>query len=170
MKKILFVLVIFSGLIACKSNDKKTTDNTSNLSGDNKNAMTDLKNSDTSHSGLNATDANAANTDNADFTTIQWLDSSTLKLGKLKKGNSVEITFRFKNTGTKNLIIENVTAQCGCTIPEKPERPFAPGEEGIIKAKFNGSGSGTITKQVYVTANTNPSKSHTLTFTGDIIE
>lgn len=168
MKKILFALLIFSGLIACKNSDKKTADNTANLIGENKNAMTDLKTSDTAHSGLTTTDA--ANTENADFTTIQWLDSTTLKLGKLKKDNSIEITFRFKNSGTKNLIIENVTAQCGCTIPEKPEKPFAPGEEGIIKAKFNGSGSGTITKQVYVTANTNPSKSHTLTFTGDIIE
>ncbi len=147
MKKIFFAFVILSGLIACKSNDKKAV--AAPLTQEEK--------------------AKAAN-DTANFTTIQWLDSTSTNLGKLKKDNSVEITYRFKNTGTKNLIIESVTAQCGCTIPEKPEQAFAPGEEGIIKAKFNGSGSGVITKQVYVTANTNPTKSHTLTFSGEIIE
>jgi uncharacterized protein YcfL len=147
MKKIFFALVILSGLIACKSNDKKAE--TTPLTQEEK--------------------AKAAN-DTANFTTIQWLDSTSTNLGKLKKDNSVEITYRFKNTGTKNLIIESVTAQCGCTIPEKPEQAFAPGEEGIIKAKFNGSGHGIITKQVYVTANTTPAKDHTLTFSGEIIE
>ncbi len=74
------------------------------------------------------------------------------------------MTFRFKNTGNKSLVIENVTAQCGCTIPEKPEKPFAPGEEGVIKAKYNGSGHGEVRKEVYVTANTSPDKAYTLTF------
>ncbi len=147
MKKIFFALVILSGLIACKSNDKKAV--TGPLTQEEK--------------------TKAAN-DSANFTTIQWLDSTSTNLGKLKKDNSVEITYRFKNTGTKNLIIESVTAQCGCTIPEKPEQAFAPGEEGVIKAKYNGSGHGIITKQVYVTANTSPSKDHTLTFSGEIIE
>ena len=76
----------------------------------------------------------------------------------------MRVSFRFKNTGTKNLIIQSVTAQCGCTIPEKPEKPFAPGEEGVIKAKYNGSGHGETRKEVYVTANTNLPDKHTLTF------
>jgi hypothetical protein len=147
MKKIFFSLVILTGLIACKTNDKKAVAAT-----------------------LTQEEKNKAANDTANFTTIEWLDSTSSNLGKLKKDNSVEITYRFKNSGTKNLIIESVTAQCGCTIPEKPEQPFAPGEEGVIKAKFNGSGHGIITKQVYVTANTSPSKNHTLTFSGEIIE
>ena len=147
MKKIFFSLVILTGLIACKTNDKKAVSAT-----------------------LTQEEKTKAANDTANFTTIEWLDSTSSNLGKLKKDNSVEITYRFKNSGTKNLIIESVTAQCGCTIPEKPEQPFAPGEEGVIKAKFNGSGHGIITKQVYVTANTSPSKNHTLTFSGEIIE
>jgi len=109
-------------------------------------------------------------TDTTNFTTLTWIDSTTQSLGNLKKDKEIEITWRFKNTGDKNLIVENVTASCGCTIPEKPEQPFAPGQEGIIKAKFNGSGSGSITKQVHVIANTKPSKEHTLTFTGVVSE
>ncbi len=147
MKKILISIVIAASLIACKNSDKKAVEKT-----------------------LTQEEKEKAATDTANFTTIQWLDSTTTNLGKLTKDKSIEITYRFKNTGTKNLIIESVSAQCGCTIPEKPEKPFAPGEEGVIKAKFNGSGKGTISKQIYVMANTNPQKDHTLTFTGEIIE
>ena len=103
----------------------------------------------------------------ANATRIQWIDPVVKEMGTLKKDKSVEITYRFKNVGDKPLVIENVTAQCGCTIPEKPQQPFAPGEEGVIKATFNGVGHGMISKQVYVTTNTNP-KSHTLTFNGEI--
>ena len=140
-------MVIAVSLIACKNSDKNAVEKT-----------------------LTQEEKEKAVTDTANFTTIQWLDSTTTNLGKLTKDKSIEITYRFKNTGTKNLIIESVSAQCGCTIPEKPEKAFAPGEEGVIKAKFNGSGKGTISKQIYVMANTNPQKDHTLTFTGEIIE
>ena len=108
--------------------------------------------------------------DTTNFTTLVWIDSTTQQLGKLKKDKEIEITWRFKNTGDKNLIIENVTAECGCTIPEKPEQPFAPGQEGVIKAKYNGSGSGMITKKVHVLANTKNIKDHTLTFSGEVSE
>lgn len=140
-------MVIAVSLIACKNSDKNAVEKT-----------------------LTQEEKEKAVIDTANFTTIQWLDSTTTNLGKLTKDKSIEITYRFKNTGTKNLIIESVSAQCGCTIPEKPEKAFAPGEEGVIKAKFNGSGKGTISKQIYVMANTNPQKDHTLTFTGEIIE
>ena len=147
MKKTLFAFVILACLIACKSNDKKTD-----------------------APPLTQEEKNKAVNDSANFTTIQWVDSTTLSLGKLKKDREVEVTFRFKNSGDKNLIIENVSAGCGCTIPEKPEQPFAPGQEGVIKAKFNGSGHGPISKTVTVIANTNPQKEHILTFTGEIEE
>ncbi len=136
------------GFAACKTNDKKVTD----------------------HSALTSEQKEKALMDTANFTRIEWLDGNSRDLGKLKKDQSVEVTFRFKNSGDKNLVIENVSASCGCTIPEKPERPFAPGEEGIIKAKFNGSGQGTITKQITVIANTTPQKDHSLTFSGEIKE
>jgi len=106
--------------------------------------------------------------DTTKYTQIQWIDSIDRQLGQLKPGKEVQITWRFKNAGDKPLIIEGVSASCGCTIPEKPEKPLLPGEEGVIKATFNGSGTGVIAKQVHVTANTNPTKNHTLSFGGTI--
>jgi hypothetical protein len=107
--------------------------------------------------------------DSASFTTITWLDSTTKNLGDLELGKSVDISYRFKNSGNKNLVFEMVDAPCGCTIPEKPEKPFAPGEEGEIKATFNGQGFGTIEKTIRVKTNTTPSTEQILTFKGNII-
>jgi hypothetical protein len=108
--------------------------------------------------------------DSANFTTVEWLDSTYKDLGKMVEGQQIEVSFRFRNTGEKNLIIADVTASCGCTVPEKPEKPFAPGEEGVIKAKFDSNGRpvGENRKEVYVTANTRPSVSQSLTFRVEI--
>ena len=148
MKKTVLIMVAALALVACKSNDKKA-------------APVETTSKE---------EIQKAVTDSTQFTTLQWLDSTTQQLGDLTKDKEVEITWRFKNAGDKILIIENVSAQCGCTIPEKPQQPFAPGEEGVIKAKFNGSGTAgqPVSKQVYVIANTNPSKNHTLVFSGKI--
>jgi Protein of unknown function (DUF1573) len=153
MKNALVILTAVVAMAACKSADKKT-----GISG------TDTLNKITPEL------IEKAQKDTANYTTIQWIDSTTRNLGNLKKDETVEVTFRFKNSGDKTLIIESVTASCGCTIPEKPEQPIAPGEEGVIKAKYNGSGSGTISKNVTVIANTKPSIQHTLIFTGNVEE
>jgi hypothetical protein len=72
----------------------------------------------------------------------------------VKEGPQVDIAFRFKNTGDKNLVVENVTAGCGCTIVEKPQEPFEPGETGTIKAKFTTQGHpGTNDKSIFVSTN-----------------
>ena len=108
-------------------------------------------------------------TDTANFTTIQWLDS-VQNFGKVADGEKVLISFHFKNSGDKPLVVTNVTAGCGCTVPEKPEAPIAPGEEGMIKAEFNSEGKvGQVSKNVNVTCNT-LQQNYTLIFEGEVIE
>ena len=121
---------------------------------------------------LSETDQAKTVSDSGNFTTIAWLDSTSIKLGKVKKGEVVEVAFRFKNTGDKPLVISNVTAGCGCTVPEKPEAAYAPGSEGVIKAKFDSKNQVPMlhTKPVTVEANTTPSKTHHLNFTVEITE
>lgn len=104
-----------------------------------------------------------ATVDPATFTTIEWLDS-TFDKGTITEGEKIELAYRFKNTGDKPLIIENVQVSCGCTVAEKPQEPIAPGKEGVIKAVFNSENKqGKIHKTVTVTANTER-KSYPLTF------
>ena len=77
--------------------------------------------------------------------------------GKIEEGKTLDVSFRFKNVGDKPLVISNVSASCGCTIPETPKKPYAPGETGVIKASFNSSGKvGSNSKQVNVFANLDP--------------
>ncbi len=148
--KYLFIFLAGSMLWACNSNEAAT------------NTTTDAGNAAT-------TEANVASADN--LTTIQWLDSTHQNLGKIKEGQVVEISWRFKNTGTKPLVITNVSASCGCTVPAKPERPIAPGGEEIIKAQFDSKDRvGPQHKDVYVEANTSGSNSTQLSFALEVIK
>lgn len=52
-------------------------------------------------------------------------------------GGKVSHTFEFTNTGDANLVIIDARADCGCTVPEYPTAPIAPGKKGKIKVTFN---------------------------------
>lgn len=103
--------------------------------------------------------------DSARYTTIQWLDS-TKDFGTIPEGQKVDVSFRFRNTGSSPLVITNVRPSCGCTIAEQPQQPIAPGGEGKISATFNSNGhTGVNRKALFVTANTKGSQNYSLHFT-----
>ncbi|HEX8462319.1 MAG TPA: DUF1573 domain-containing protein [Segetibacter sp.] len=70
--------------------------------------------------------------------------------GKVKQGVPVTYTFSFKNTSSTPVVIENATAQCGCTTPEYPKGVVAKGATEKIKVTYNAASMGTFTKQVTV--------------------
>ena len=110
--------------------------------------------------------------DSSKHTTLEWLDPVEQNLGSIEKGQIAEITWKFKNTGDQPLFITNVRAGCGCTTPDVPKEPIAPGGESEIKAKFNSSNfTGHVSKEVFVQANNknpNNGSDNKLTFTADI--
>lgn len=66
--------------------------------------------------------------------------------------------FKFTNTGENPLIISNATGSCGCTVPNYPRNPIAPGETGEIEVVYSpGKQVNQQTKTVSITANTEPS-------------
>ena len=86
-------------------------------------------------------------------------DKKTWDFGTITDGEVVEHTFRFTNTGTTDLVISSASASCGCTIPNWPKEPIAPGEKGEIKVEFNSNGKkDMVTKDITILANTNPVK------------
>ncbi|MFN2457298.1 MAG: DUF1573 domain-containing protein [Chitinophagaceae bacterium] len=116
------------------------------------------------------TNATNAIDDSANYTSLQWIDSTHQELGQVQQGQVVEVIWRFINDGNKPLIVTNVSASCGCTVAEKPEEPVAPGGEGTIKAKFDSKGrEGTQRKDLYVTTNTKSSTNHQLSFSVNIL-
>lgn len=110
--------------------------------------------------------------DSSKSTTLEWIDPVVQNLGNMERGQIAEITWKFRNTGTHPLYVTDVHAGCGCTTPDPPKEPIAPGAEGTIKAKFNSSNfEGHVTKEVYVQANNtnrNNETNNKLTFTADI--
>ena len=106
--------------------------------------------------------------DTSRFTTIQWIDS-TKDYGKIPEGQKLDVSFRFRNTGTTPLVIERVQPSCGCTVAEQPLEPIAPGAEGLIKASFNSEGrTGINHKSLLVIANTKGNQNHSLQFVVEV--
>ncbi|HZJ21209.1 MAG TPA: DUF1573 domain-containing protein, partial [Pricia sp.] len=56
--------------------------------------------------------------------------------GTIEQGTPQETAFKFTNTGNAPLIITNATSSCGCTVPDPPKEPIAPGETGELIVKF----------------------------------
>ena len=77
--------------------------------------------------------------------------------GKVKQDTQNKYKFKFRNTGTNPLIIENAVGSCGCTVPTYPKEPIAPGASGEIEVVYSpGKQKGQQQKTVTVTANTEP--------------
>jgi hypothetical protein len=148
MKTAFFLIAVTVVMAACNQADTKT--GTSN----------------TAESNPSTISQDIAMGDTANYTTIEWMDSVHQDLGKIKEGEMPEISWKFKNTGNKPLVIVNASGTCGCTVAEKPEQPVAPGETGVIKAKFSSEGRvGPNNKQVAVTANAKGANPQYLGFT-----
>ncbi|MGL4292119.1 MAG: DUF1573 domain-containing protein [Bacteroidales bacterium] len=80
----------------------------------------------------------------------------------------VTTEFEFTNTGNAPLLITRTAASCGCTTPDYPKEPIAPGKKGVIKVTYNAQGRpGVFQKTVYVFANTDPEKT-TLIIKGNV--
>ncbi|NJB72475.1 hypothetical protein GGR42_002966 [Saonia flava] len=85
---------------------------------------------------------------------IMTFDKSEHDFGTIDQGTPQEFAFTFTNTGNAPLIITDAKSTCGCTVPNPPKEPIAPGETGELMVKFNGSGQNQVTKSITVTANT----------------
>jgi hypothetical protein len=102
------------------------------------------------------------------LTTIQWMDS-VRNFGKITEGQKLAVSFRFKNTGNKPLVIESVRPACGCTIADYPKQPLQPGEEGEVTGEFDSQGRvGQQHKEMTVISNT-PGGPHNLVFEVNVI-
>ncbi|PSL07831.1 DUF1573 domain-containing protein [Cecembia rubra] len=64
----------------------------------------------------------------------------SIDFGNITQGDRVEHTFVFTNTGDAPLVISNVAVTCGCTAPNWPKQPIAPGATGELKVVFNSAG------------------------------
>ena len=95
-----------------------------------------------------------------DGTAVMRVPQTVWDFGNIKeKSGSASHEFEFYNDGNGNLVILDAKAECGCTRPEYPDKPIAPGKKGKIKVNYNPVGRlGSFEKTVTVRTNGNPKK------------
>ena len=141
MKKIAFVLISAMALYSCGG--ENTSEKEASLD-------TDV----VANPATAETESGTA--DNVDVPEFSF-EKEVHDFGSIVQGEKVAYSFKFKNTGKGDLIITSAKGSCGCTVPEWPQEPIAPGAEGVIDVVFNSDGkSGQQNKKVTIVANTVP--------------
>jgi hypothetical protein len=78
------------------------------------------------------------------------MNEETHDFGKIKQGVPVTTYFVIKNVTKKPITVENSWGSCGCTTPEKPVEPIAPGKTAKLKVQYNAAVASPFTKDVYI--------------------
>ncbi|HRI29026.1 MAG TPA: DUF1573 domain-containing protein [Chitinophagales bacterium] len=88
---------------------------------------------------------------------VMTFDYNTIDFGTIVTGSKVQHSFAFTNTGAAPLIIHDASGSCGCTVPEIPLEPIAPGETGTIVIHYDSTGKiGLQNKTITVQTNALP--------------
>lgn len=146
---LLCLLALAVGFTACKSD-------TANKAEDTVNTLNDKKTLPNATANNTTNPVSQVPDDTVNVAKIVF-ETPEHDFGTIKEGEQVEHTFKFKNTGVAPLIIESAKSTCGCTVPQWPKEPIAPGDGGEITVKYNSKNkSGLQTKPINVIANTWP--------------
>ncbi len=100
---------------------------------------------------------------------VMTFERDKWSFGEIVQGEIVEYSFRFTNTGNTPLVITSAKGSCGCTVPEYPKEPIAPGESSFLKVTYDSNGRrDQFDKTVTITANTVPN-TNLLYISGNVI-
>jgi hypothetical protein len=120
------------------------------------------------HEQLNPTPKPAA-TVNPNAPILTFTEQS-YDFGTVVEGPQITHDFKIKNEGKEPLILSNVHASCGCTVPTWPKEPILPGKESVISATYNTSGRpGHFSKSITIESNSNGGNK-IINITGEVIK
>ena len=104
------------------------------------------------------------------FAQLKW--ETTEQSVKSKPGDrEIVATYRFTNTGTTLITIDNVHTSCGCTTAALAKNDYAPGESGEIVARMDiASRTGHQEKSIIVTTKEDAKSPTVLRLLADIPE
>lgn len=96
-------------------------------------------------------------------------EATVCDFGTIEAGQVVTNEFRFSNPGSEPLVIKDVKASCGCTVPADWSRTVEPGETGRIPFIFrSASFSGPVQKTITVLSNDPEAPKTALQVTGKV--
>jgi hypothetical protein len=95
---------------------------------------------------------------------------SSHDFGTVVEGPQITYDFKIRNDGKEPLVLSNVRASCGCTVPTWPKDPILPGKESVVSATYNTSGRpGHFTKTITIESNAEGGNK-VITITGEVIK
>ncbi len=104
----------------------------------------------------------------ADGPEFEFVESKH-NFGDIRQDDKVEHIFKFRNSGTKPLIISNIITTCGCTAPSWTKEPILPKDQGEIKVVFDSTGKiGKQNKVITIFSNSVNQKER-ITITANVI-
>ena len=143
MKNTFYLLIVTSCLAACSNNTKSgVDDNTQNESGTNNQEIPQELIENKATASDPEAKASAGQMAQMTFKSLEH------DFGDILENQNVETTYEFTNTGNADLLISNCQAACGCTVPDWPREPIAPGKGGKIKVVFNSAGKGGMNNKI----------------------
>lgn len=100
-----------------------------------------------------------------------YFEEPIYNFGKVYKNEEVEHFFIFENRGTKDLIIKDIKASCGCIISEATTINVLPGmSEGIFVVLKGVLDTGAISKNIKIYSNDPDTPVYSLKLSGEIME
>jgi hypothetical protein len=87
------------------------------------------------------------------YTTVE-VEQVEIELQDTKIHETSTGVFIVKNTWDVPLVIKDISASCGCTVPEWDKKPVKPGDKTVIKVKVTPDGAGYFRKTVTLFCNT----------------
>ena len=104
------------------------------------------------------------------FGQLAW-ETTEQTFNSKPQDKEVVAKYKFTNTGSNPIKIENVKTSCGCTTAALSKTDYAPGESGTIETKFVFSGrTGKQEKAIMVTTDAHPEQPTVLKLHVDIQE
>ena len=98
-------------------------------------------------------------------------DKETHDYGEVYMHGDGNCVFTFTNTGNEPLILTNVRAGCGCTVPQWPREPVLPGESAEIKVRYTTlNRPHQINRSIVVTSNATNKPTLVLRLKGNVVE
>ena len=101
--------------------------------------------------------------------TIIKFDTKSIDFGDIPVNKEVVTFFVYRNIGESPLKINNITSNCGCTIPRWSRKELAPGMKDSIMVKFDAKTPGYFTKMIYIQSNSKTSPD-ALYIEGNVVE
>jgi hypothetical protein len=97
-------------------------------------------------------------------------ENETHDYGTIYINGDGNCAFKFTNTGNEPLLLTNVRAGCGCTVPQWPREPVLPGESAEIKVRYTTlNRAHKINKSIVVTSNSIEKNTIVLRITGEVV-